>query len=73
MTDKKYTPRLAKRFQDDITPALMKKFNYTSVMQVPRLTKICINQGVNGATSDKKLVDIALTEMTAIAGQKAVA
>ena len=73
MTDKKYTPRLAKRFQDDIAPALMKQFNYTSVMQVPRLKKICINQGVNGATSDKKLVDIALNEMTAIAGQKAVA
>jgi large subunit ribosomal protein L5 len=51
----------------------MKKFNYTSVMQVPRLKKICLNQGVNGATSDKKLVDVALNEMTAIAGQKAVA
>ena len=68
-----YTPRLAKRYNDEIVPNLMKKFNYTSVMQVPRLKKICLNQGVNGATSDKKLVDIALTEMTAIAGQKAVA
>ncbi len=73
MSNTKYTPRLAKRYQDEITPALKTKFNFTSVMQVPRLTKICLNQGVNGATSDKKLVDIALQEMTAIAGQKAVA
>jgi large subunit ribosomal protein L5 len=51
----------------------MKKFNYTSVMQVPRLQKICLNHGVNGATSDKKLVDIAVQEMSIIAGQKAVA
>ncbi len=73
MSQSKYTPRLAKRFNDSIVPELMKKFNYTSVMQVPRLKKICLNQGVNGATSDKKLVDIAVAEMTAIAGQKAVA
>lgn len=67
-----YIPRLKERYTTEIVPALMKKFNYTSVMQVPRLTKICLNQGVNGATSDKKLVDIAVTEMTSIAGQKAV-
>ena len=73
MSTTKYTPRLAKRYQEEIVPALKKKFEYSSVMQVPKLQKICINQGVNGATSDKKLVDIALTEMTAIAGQKAVA
>jgi large subunit ribosomal protein L5 len=73
MSTVKYTPRLAKRYKDEIVPALVKKFNYTSVMQVPRLQKICINQGVNGATSDKKLVDVALAEMTSIAGQKAVA
>lgn len=73
MNTAKYTPRLAKRYKDEITPALVKKFNYTSVMQVPRLLKICLNQGVNGATSDKKLVDIAVNEMTSIAGQKAVA
>ncbi len=73
MSNAKYTPRLAKRYREEIVPALVKKFNYTSVMQVPRLEKICLNQGVNGATSDKKLVDIALNEMTAIAGQKAVA
>ncbi|MES2622654.1 MAG: 50S ribosomal protein L5 [Bacteroidota bacterium] len=73
MSQTKYSPRLAKRFKDEIAPIMMKKFNYTSVMQVPRLQKICLNQGVNGATSDKKLVDIAVNEMTAIAGQKAVA
>lgn len=73
MSAAKYTPRLAKRYKEEIVPALVKKFNYTTVMQVPRLKKICLNQGVNGATSDKKLVDIALNEMTAIAGQKAVA
>lgn len=73
MSQTKYTPRLKERYQKEIVPALMRKFNYTSVMQVPRLKKICLNQGVNGATSDKKLVDIAVNEMTAIAGQKAVA
>ena len=71
MSTTKYTPRLAKRYKDEITSALVKQFNYSSVMQVPRLTKICLNQGVNGANSDKKLVDIAVVEMTAIAGQKA--
>ena len=72
MSTVKYTPRLATRYKEQIVPALMKKFNYTSVMQVPRLQKICLNHGVNGATSDKKLVDIAVQEMTTIAGQKAV-
>jgi large subunit ribosomal protein L5 len=73
MSNTKYIPRLRERYQSQIIPALMKQFNYTSVMQVPRLEKICLNHGVNGATSDKKLVDIAVNEMTAIAGQKAVA
>lgn len=68
-----YIPRLRKRYKEEIVSSLMKKFNYTSVMQVPRLEKICLNQGVNGATADKKLVDIAVQEMTNIAGQKAVA
>ncbi|MCS6819405.1 MAG: 50S ribosomal protein L5 [Chitinophagales bacterium] len=67
-----YVPRLKKRYQEEVVPALMKKFNYSSVMQVPRLLKICLNQGVNGATADKKLVDLAVQEMTLIAGQKAV-
>ncbi len=73
MSTTKYIPRLRTRYQEQIVPELMKKFNYTSVMQVPRLLKICLNHGVNGATSDKKLVDIAVQEMSTIAGQKAVA
>jgi large subunit ribosomal protein L5 len=51
----------------------MKKFGYTSVMQCPRLVKICLNQGVKGSVSDKKMIDDAITEMTNISGQKAVA
>lgn len=73
MSTSKYTPRLAKRYSEEIVPALMKKFNYTSIMQVPRLEKICLNQGVNGAVADKKLVDVAVQEMSIISGQKAVA
>jgi large subunit ribosomal protein L5 len=68
----KYTPRLAERYRKEIVPALMKRFGYKSVMQVPRLEKIAINRGVNGAVSDKKLIDIALDELTTITGQKAV-
>lgn len=67
-----YTPRLKNKYRDEIIPALMEQFNYSSIMQVPKLTKICINQGVGQATQDKKLVDNALQEMTLIAGQKAV-
>jgi large subunit ribosomal protein L5 len=67
-----YTPRLEKLYQEQAVPALMKKFSYTSVMQAPRLEKICLNRGVNGAVTDKKLVDIALEEMSTISGQKAV-
>jgi large subunit ribosomal protein L5 len=51
----------------------MKKFSYTSVMQVPKITKICLNRGVNGAVADKKLIDIAIDELTTVTGQKAVA
>jgi large subunit ribosomal protein L5 len=51
----------------------MKKFEYKSIMEVPKLSKICLNRGVNGAVADKKLVDIAVEEMTMISGQKAVA
>jgi large subunit ribosomal protein L5 len=68
----KYTPRLAERYKKEVVPALMKRFNYKSVMQVPRLEKIAINRGVNGAVSDKKLIDIALDELTTVTGQKAV-
>ena len=69
----KYTPRLAEKYKKDVIPALMKKFSYKTVMQAPRLDKICLNRGVNGAVTDKKLVDIALDEMSTITGQKAVA
>jgi len=67
-----YTPRLKGKYKEEIVPALMEQFSYKSVMQVPKLEKICINQGVGKATQDKKLVDNALKEMTMIAGQKAV-
>ncbi|MCD6011852.1 MAG: rplE [Flavipsychrobacter sp.] len=68
----KYTPRLHKKYRDEVVPALMKKFGYKSIMQCPRLVKICLNQGVKGATSDKKVVDEAVAEMTMISGQKAI-
>ena len=67
-----YQPSLRQHYKEHIVPLLMKQFNYSNVMQVPRLLKISINQGVGGATQDKKLVDAALKEMTTIAGQKAV-
>lgn len=68
-----YIPRLQKKYKDEVVPALMKKFGYSTVMQCPRLVKICLNQGVKGSTSDKKMIDDAVTEMTNISGQKAVA
>jgi large subunit ribosomal protein L5 len=68
-----YTPRLQAKYQKDVVPALMKKFGFTTVMQVPKITKICLNRGVNGAVSDKKLIDIAVDELSMITGQKAVA
>lgn len=67
-----YTPRLQKKYKDEVVSALMKKFGYKTVMQVPRLVKICLNQGVKGSVADKKLIDDAVTEMTTISGQKAV-
>lgn len=67
-----YTPRLQKKYTEEVVPALMKKFNYTSVMQVPKLKKISINQGIGKATQDKRLIDYAVEEMTLITGQKAV-
>jgi len=72
MSTAKYTPRLADKYSKEVVPALMKKFAYKSVMQAPRLEKICINRGVNGAVSDKKLVEVAVDELTNITGQKAV-
>jgi large subunit ribosomal protein L5 len=67
-----YTPNLKKKYVQEIVPALMKEFNYSSTMQVPRLNKIVINQGVGQAVADKKLIDVATEELSAIAGQKAV-
>src|SRR6187402_906492 len=72
MSTTNYTPRLADKYKKDVIPAMMKRFNYDSVMQVPRLEKICLNRGVNGAVTDKKLVDIAVDELVMITGQKAV-
>lgn len=72
MSTTKYFPRLADKYNKDVVPALMKRFNYKSVMQVPRLEKICLNRGVNGAVTDKKLVDVAVDELSQITGQKAV-
>lgn len=63
---------LKKDYTERIVPALEKEFNYTSVMQVPRLTKIVINQGLGMATADKKVIETAINELTAITGQKAV-
>ena len=73
MDTQKYTPRLEEKYKNEVVPALMKKFGYKTVMQAPRLTKVCINRGVNGAVADKKLIDIAIDELTTITGQKAVA
>src|SRR3954463_8782945 len=67
-----YKPRLADKYSKEVVPALMKKFGYKSIMQAPKLEKICLNRGVNGAVTDKKLVDVAVDELTTISGQKAV-
>jgi large subunit ribosomal protein L5 len=73
----KYTtravPRLQERFVKEVVSSLKEKFQYKSVMQVPKITKIVINKGVGAAVSDKKLVDVAVEEITLIAGQRAVA
>lgn len=67
-----YVPSLQKKYKEEIVDKLMKEFKYSSVMQVPKLTKITINEGVGSATQDKKLVDVAQAELTTITGQKAV-
>lgn len=64
---------LKKQYDEKIVPALTKEFNYTTPMQVPRLTKIVINEGLGEATQDKKIIETAINELTAITGQKAVA
>ena len=67
------TASLKKEYAERIAPALMKQFNYTSSMQIPVLKKIVINQGLGMATADKKIIEVAVNEITAITGQKAVA
>ncbi len=67
-----YVPSLKKVYNEEIVPALMKQFSYTTVMQVPRLVKININEGVGDATQDHKMVEEAAEELSVIAGQKAV-
>src|SRR6187431_2237777 len=66
------TPRLKDKYVKEIVPALKQKFAYKSIMQVPKIEKICINKGMGVAVSDKKLIDVALEEITTISGQKAV-
>ncbi|MGB0136944.1 MAG: 50S ribosomal protein L5 [Flavobacteriales bacterium] len=68
-----YTPRLQTKYQEEISPALKEKFSYSTIMQVPKITKICINQGLGKAVADRKMVDAAVEEMTSITGQRAVA
>ncbi len=68
-----YTPNLRKKYKEEIVPNLTKEFGYSSIMQVPRLKKIVLNQGVGQAVADKKLLDVALAELSEISGQKAVA
>ena len=68
-----YQPRLQGKYRKEVVPALMKQFGYKSVMECPRLLKICLNQGVKGSTSDKKMIDDAVNEMTIVSGQKAIA
>ena len=67
-----YTPALKIKYKTEITPALMKQFNYTTVMQVPRLEKMVISQGIGQAIADKKLLEMGVKEISDIAGQKAV-
>ena len=67
-----YVPTLKTQYKEQIMPALMKEFGYTSIMQCPKLEKIVINQGMGQAVADKKLIDVAQQELSLIAGQKAV-
>ena len=67
-----YVPRLRAKYKNELAPKLQKEFGYTSCMQVPRISKISLNQGLGSAVGDKKIVEHAIVEMTSIAGQKAV-
>jgi len=67
-----YRPRLKGKYFDEVVPTMKEKFSYKSVMQVPKIQKICVNQGVGAAVSDKKLIDNAIEEMSTITGQRAI-
>jgi large subunit ribosomal protein L5 len=68
-----YTPNLKRKYTEVVVPHMQQKFAYENVMEMPKLTKICLNQGVGVAVNDKKLIDAAVDEMTRISGQKAQA
>jgi large subunit ribosomal protein L5 len=68
----KYTPRLKDKYTNEVVPSLMKKHAFKSIMQVPKIEKVCLNQGLGKIAGDKKLIDIALDEMSTITGQRAV-
>jgi large subunit ribosomal protein L5 len=65
-------PRLKEKYKKEIVPKLMKELSYSNLMEVPRIEKICLSQGVGAAVSDKKMIDSAVEEMTKIAGQKSL-
>src|SRR5210317_957301 len=65
-------PRIKERYLKEVVPALMEKFQYKSIMQVPKIVKVAINKGIGAATADKKLVDVGVEELTIISGQMAV-
>ena len=67
-----YQPRLKEKYSKEVVPALMEQFQYKSIMQVPKITKIVLNQGIGAAVADKRMIDTAAAEMSIIAGQKAV-
>ena len=72
MAEQKYEPSLRKFYKEQIIPQLMKEFNYTSVMQCPKIEKIVLNQGLGEATQDKKVIEIAKKEMALITGQQPI-
>jgi len=66
------TPRLKEKYLKEIVPGLKEKFQYKSIMQVPKIEKICINKGIGAAVADKKMIDVGIEEISTISGQKAV-
>ena len=70
MTETKITPRFKTKFKEEVTPALQEQFNYSNVMQAPKVVKVVVNMGVGEAARDAKLMDGAIRDLTAITGQK---